>query len=263
MNYDKELDVAKEALKSSGNLLKKWSKPLNEEWKGIINPVTSADKESESRIISFIKDVFPNDIIVSEERNPAKEQAVENKRRWYLDPLDGTVNFIRGLPHWCISLALVDQENTTVCAVVYDPVMEELFNAIKGEGAWCNDKRIEVSKVEDLNRAVAASGFPYSFEDANTNNLTEWNKLTPNVLTVRSLGAAAKDICEVAKGRIDIFWEQGLERWDITAGALICSEAGAKVTDISGNVLEGPGTSIVAANRQLHPKVLSKFRKTL
>ncbi|MCG8401712.1 MAG: inositol monophosphatase, partial [Firmicutes bacterium] len=229
LNYDKELAVAKEALQSAGRLLKNWSKPLYKEWKGSINPVTSADKQSEEQIITLIKAAFPNDIIVSEEKNPIQENAVENSRRWYLDPLDGTVNFIRGLPHWCISIALVNRENKTVCGVVYAPIMEELFSAVKGIGAWCNDEKIEVSKTMELNRAVAASGFPYSFEDINTNNLTEWNKITPNVLTVRSLGAAAQNICEVAKGRIDIFWEQGLERWDLTAAALICSEAGAEV----------------------------------
>jgi myo-inositol-1(or 4)-monophosphatase len=258
-NYDKELSIAMQAVQLSGPVLKNWSKPLEKEWKGAINPVTSADKESERIIIEVIHHAFPDDIIISEEMNPIGENSVKNQRRWYLDPLDGTVNYIRGLPHWCISIALVNEDNQTVCSVVYDPMMEEMFTAINGKGSWCNGEKLKVSPITDLNRSVAASGFPYSFDDPKTNNLSEWTKITPHVLTVRSFGAAAKDICEVAKGRIDIFWEQGLERWDLTAAALICKEAGATVTDMKGTALGGPGNNIIIANPSLHQKVLAIF----
>ncbi|WHY91472.1 inositol monophosphatase family protein [Neobacillus cucumis] len=259
-NYETELSIAMQALKSSGSILMKWLKPLKEEWKGAINPVTSADKESERIIVEAIQHAFPDDIIISEEMNPVDESVVENKRRWYLDPLDGTVNFMRGLPHWCISIALVNENNQTVCAVVYDPSREEVYSAIKGKGAWCNGERLQVSQITELNRSVAASGFPYSFENPETNNLWEWTKITPRVLTMRSLGAAAKDLCEVAKGRIDIFWEQDLERWDITAASLICNEAGATVTDMKGTTLEGPGNHVIVANSSLHQQVLELFK---
>jgi myo-inositol-1(or 4)-monophosphatase len=260
MQYEKELSTALEAVRLSGMVLKNWSTPLEKEWKGTINPVTSADKASEKIIIEAIQQVFPDDLIISEELNPADETSVQNKRRWYLDPLDGTVNFIRGIPHWCISVALVIEDNQTVCGVVYDPIMDEMFTAVKGKGAWCNGERLNVSRVTELHRSVAASGFPYLFDNPKTNNLLEWSKITPQVLTVRSLGAAAKDICEVAKGRIDIFWEQGLERWDLTAAALICKEAGAAVTDMNGTALEGPGNHLIVANPVLHQKVLAIFK---
>ncbi|NHM32463.1 inositol monophosphatase family protein [Neobacillus terrae] len=259
--YDKELSIAIEAAQNSGTLLKNWSKPLKKEWKGEINPVTSADKASENILIKTIVNAFPDDIIISEESNPVEEKSVKNNRRWYIDPLDGTVNYIRGIKHWCISIALVDDSNKVVCSVVYNPLMEEMYTAMKGKGAWCNGERISVSNTENLNRSVAASGFPYSFDDPLTNNLTEWSIITPQVLTVRSLGAAAIDLCQVAKGRIDIFWEQGLERWDLTAASLICSEAGAKVTDMKGRTLEGPNNNIIVANPILHAKVTELFSK--
>lgn len=261
-NFERELTVAVKAIKMSGEMLKAWSKPLEKEWKGVINPVTSADKESEEMIIKAIQSAFPDDIIVSEERNPVEEISVKGKRRWYLDPLDGTVNFMRGIPHWCISLALVNEEDLTVCSAVYAPMVDEMYTAIRGKGAWCNGEKLEVSQITDLNRSVAVSGFPYSFDDPNTNNLLEWTKITPLVLTIRSLGAAAKDLCELAKGRVDIFWEQGLERWDITAASLICKEAGATVTDINGRALEGSGNNVIAANPILHEKVIQLFRES-
>ncbi|MET3696966.1 myo-inositol-1(or 4)-monophosphatase [Bacillus oleivorans] len=260
-NYKKELEIATEAALKAGDFLKNWAAPLEEEWKGKINPVTKADKTSEKLLIEKMKEAFPNDIIISEETNPLEEAEVINKRRWYLDPLDGTVNFMKGSPYWCIAIALVDSDNKTVCSVVYAPKMNNLFTAIRGKGAWLNGEKISVSQVEDLNRAVAASGFPYSFEDPEKSNLREWSNVTPEVLTVRSLGAAAMALCDVARGRLDFFWEQELERWDITAAALICKEAGAKVTDIYGQEFEGPETSVLAANPLLHNKVLEVLYK--
>src|SRR5690606_17912574 len=257
MSFETELTVAVKASEAAGKLLMKWFQQptLTSEWKGRIDPVTIADKQSEKVIIDTIRAHFPDAIIVSEESNPFAEVEVINKRRWYIDPLDGTVNFIRGFSHWCVAIACVEENNETVCSAVYAPCSNELYTAIQGEGAWCNGERLTVGNNTELHRSVVASGFPYSFEDPATSNLVEWARITPQVLTVRSLGAAAKDICEVAGGRIDIFWEQGLERWDITASALICREAGAKVTDRNGKELTGPGTSIIVANPVLHEKV--------
>src|SRR5690625_206758 len=206
-NYDLELQVAKEALISAGEILENWTIPLKAKWKGRIDPVTEADKTSEKHIIDQLSSKFPSDIIISEESNPLKEDEVKGKRRWYLDPLDGTVNFFRGIPNWCISLALVNENDKVVCAVVHDPIMDNCYTAIKGEGSYCNGEKITVSDVKELKRAVIASGFPYTFDNPNETNLDEWSKMTPKVLTVRSLGAAAKDICQVANGKIDLFYK--------------------------------------------------------
>lgn len=258
--YDYELSIAKKALLTAGNILKDWKAPLYTKWKGRIDPVTIADKTSEKHIVDILKKEFPNDLIISEEYSPLKEIEVKGKRRWYLDPLDGTVNFFRGLPNWCISLALADENDKIVCAVVNDPTMNECYTAIKGNGAYLNDEKINVSDITELKRSVVASGFPYTFDNPDETNLREWSNLVPLVLTARSLGAAAKDICQVAVGRIDVFWERGLERWDTAAGILICTESGAKVTNLQGKIFDGPGTNIVIANEVLHDKVFDVLK---
>jgi myo-inositol-1(or 4)-monophosphatase len=252
-----ELRIAEMAATTAGKAIHRRTQPLNQEWKGRINPVTAADLESEAIIISLIRDHFPNDIIISEESNPLPEHRVKGNRRWYIDPLDGTVNYSRNISHWCVSIAFVDETDRTQAAVVYSPPSHELFSAVRGQGAALNRERIHVSQTSQLDRAVIASGFPYSFDDPDRTNLPQWSAITPQVLTVRCMGAAAKDLCEVARGTIDAFWEIELERWDITAGALICSEAGAKVTSIKGEIIQGPSTTILTSSPCLHDSLLN------
>ncbi|WP_197081154.1 inositol monophosphatase family protein [Gordoniibacillus kamchatkensis] len=248
--------MAEIAARTAGRAILHRIGPLEQEWKGRIDPVTAADRESEQIILTFIRDAFPLDIIVSEESNPIAEENVRGKRRWYVDPLDGTVNFSRNNPHWCVSIAFVDESDTAQAAVVYAPKCNELYGAVRGQGATLNGESIRVSGTDRMDRAVLASGFPYSFDNPDRTNLKEWSMLTPHALTVRCWGAAAKDLCEVARGRIDGFWELELERWDITAGAFICSEAGARVTDLSGKPVAGPSRDIMAANPGLHAAMM-------
>jgi len=260
-NYSEELKVIKSILYQAGQILLNWRQPLDIQWKGIINPVTMADKASETYIINELLKYFPNDNIISEESIDSHVKSVNNKRRWYLDPLDGTVNFSRSIPRWCISIALVDAKNQLVLGVVYSPYSNELFSAIKDQGAYCNDINISVSDVKELNKSVIASGFPYTFTDPLKTNLAEWSTLTPLALTVRCIGAAALDMCQVASGKIDIFWEQGLEYWDTAAAILICKEAGATVSDLKGEVLDYPSKQVLIANPNLHSKVIEQFKK--
>ncbi|WP_277584645.1 inositol monophosphatase family protein [Psychrobacillus antarcticus] len=260
-NYSEELKVIKHILSQAGQILLNWKQPLDIQWKGIINPVTMADKASETYIINELIKHFPKDNIISEESLNLSGESAKNKRRWYLDPLDGTVNFSRSIPRWCISLALVDAKNQLVLGVVYSPHSNELFSAIKEQGAYCNDIKISVSDVKELNKSVIASGFPYTFTNPSKTNLVEWSTLTPLALTVRCIGAAALDMCQVASGKIDIFWEQGLEYWDTAAGILICKEAGAIVSDLKGEVLDHPSTQVLIANANLHSKVVEQFNK--
>jgi myo-inositol-1(or 4)-monophosphatase len=252
-----ELDAAVAAVGIAGETLLQWQRPIDPMWKGRIDPVTEADRASESIILESLRRDFPDHLIVSEESSPLPEPEVRGKRRWYVDPLDGTVNFSRGLPHWCVSLAYVDESDATRCAVVYAPQSDELYCAVRGQGAALNGETIWCSRTDRLDRTVIASGFPYSFDRSDRTNVREWSSVVPNVLTVRCMGAAAQDLCEVARGRIDAFWEIELERWDIAAGALICAEAGALVTDLRGTRLDGPGNEVLAANPALHPAVLN------
>jgi myo-inositol-1(or 4)-monophosphatase len=141
------------------------------------------------------------------------------------------------------------------------PPTGELFLAVNGGGATCNGKRLEVRDTGSLDRAVLGSGFPYSFEDPDRTNLAEWAAVTVEALAVRCSGAAALDLCDVARGRLDAFWEMGLERWDVTAGALVAREAGAVTTCLRGRELLGPATEVLAAAPRLHAKVLEVLRR--
>src|SRR5690606_39186476 len=176
-----ELEVAIGAARRAGEILKNWTGALEEAWKGPINPVTAADRESERILIAALREAFPDDAIVSEESSASAEGEVAGRRRWYVDPLDGTVNFSRGIPHWCVSVALVDETGVTRCAVVYAPLSGELFTAVRGGGAFLDGRPIRVRDTRTLDRAVAASGFPYSFEDPDRNNLREWTAVTPRI----------------------------------------------------------------------------------
>lgn len=253
--HSRELQVAELAARAAGEAIRQWQQPLDEQWKGRINPVTAADKRSEALLLSHIKSAFPSDLIVSEESSPLTEEEVKGRRRWYIDPLDGTVNYSRNVPHWCVSVAYVDERDTTQTAVVYAPLSDEMFCAVRGQGAALNGSTIAVSDTDRLERAIVASGFPYSFDDPERTNLREWSAIAPRVLTVRCMGAAAKDLCEVARGRMDAFWEIELERWDTAAGALICAEAGAVVTDLDGEPLPGPSRHILVSNPMLHAPI--------
>jgi len=258
----RELEVAQAAVRAAGESLLGWGDLPEEEWKGRIDPVSAADRESELAAVAVIRDAFPSDLIVGEEGTRSPEDQISGRRRWYLDPLDGTTNFLRNRPHWCVSLALVDVADETVCAVVFVPPTGELFLAARGEGSTCDGEHLQVREPGALDRAVVGSGFPYSFEDSRRTNLREWAAIVVEALAMRCSGAAALDLCDVARGRLDAFWEMELERWDITAGALIAREAGAKTTDLQGGDLRGPATEVLAAAPELHAVMLEALRRS-
>lgn len=262
MTFQKELEVAARAAREAGRSLSEWEQPPEKEWKGRIDPVSEADRKAESAAETVLMDAFPSDTLVAEESYERKEADVRGTRRWYLDPLDGTVNFLRGFDHWCVSLAFVDSSDQTECAAVYCPPEESLYTAIRGEGSHRNGEPLQVRTCEELRRALLGSGFPYEFEDPAETNLSEWASVTPHALSMRSLGAAALDLCEVARGRLDGFWEIQLEAWDITAGALIAREAGATVTTRDGTELKGPSTSVVAAPPGIHGDLLERLHSS-
>lgn len=259
--FERELRVAEKAVQAAGESLLSWEQPPETEWKGRIDPVSAADREAEQTAVSVIREAFPEDHVVGEEDEHLSEAEVQGSRRWYLDPLDGTTNYLRNRPHWCVSLALVDETAEAACAAVFAPLTDDLFLAERAGGATCNGNCLTVHDRQIVERAVVGSGFPYSLDDPRRTNLSEWNAVAVKALSMRCSGAAALDLCDVARGRLDAFWEIELERWDITAGALVARESGAITTCLQGKEINGPATEVLAAAPKLHAAILKVLQK--
>ncbi|MDI9366335.1 MAG: inositol monophosphatase family protein [Flavobacterium sp.] len=215
---------------------------------GINNLVTEADFKSEEAIFATIKANYPHHFILSEEAG-ALEQNSEYK--WIIDPIDGTVNFANGIPICCVSIAL-EIDGVIEMGAVYNPFLGEFFFAQRGFGATLNDKIISVSKKEKLAESCLVTGFPYTYLDEPNGPLQVFEKLIRNGIPVRRLGSAAIDLCWVACGRFDGFYEHKLQAWDSAAGFLIVEEAGGKVTDMKGNYYNPYQPGIIATNGHIH-----------
>lgn len=224
--------------------------------KGPANLVTEVDVLVENLIIERLQAAFPAYAILSEEGQAAAQAA---PTRWVIDPLDGTTNYAHGYPHFATSIAL-EQDGEAVLGVVYDPLLDELFCAVKGEGATLNDAPIHVSTTGELAQALTGSGFPYDAWTNPDNNTDEWARMTRRVVSVRCDGVAALDLCYVAAGRLDAFWELDLEPWDMAAGALICREAGGTVTLPGGEAFSPYRRGVAASNGLLHQPMLAVLR---
>lgn len=211
--------------------------------------VTRADKESEALIISKINETFPDHDILAEESG---EYSRRSSWRWVIDPLDGTTNFSQGLPLFCVSIAL-EHDGEPVVGVVYAPYLNEMFSAVKGAGATLNGCPIHCSKKTSLNMAVVSTGLPVDKKENRDNNLSAISKVGVEVRGLRRLGSAAIDLCYTGAGLLDGYWELALHRWDISAGSLIASEAGATV----GYFRPDRPYSILAATPALYPELLA------
>jgi myo-inositol-1(or 4)-monophosphatase len=224
------------------------------EYKGVINLVTEVDQRSEDYLIRNIRERFPSHSIVAEESGTLSGEA---SQVWYIDPLDGTVNFSHGLPFFCVSLAY-EENGGMHLGVVYDPLLDECFSAERGVGAWLNGESIQVSKTNELDKSLLVTGFPYDIRTNPNNNLDHYANFSVRSQAVRRFGSAALELCYVANGRFDGFWEIRLSAWDVAAGGLIAQEAGARVTNLhgEGDYISAP-QSIVAANHFIHPQMLS------
>ena len=239
--------------RKSGALLKeKFSQTHKIQYKGDIDIVTEADKLSEDLIIETIKRNFPDHGILSEE-SPAITGA--GKLRWIIDPLDGTTNYYHGYPVFCVSVAL-ENEGTIVLGVIYDPMREDMFVAIRGEGAYLNDKKLKVSSVNNLSRSLLATGFPYDIRDSKENNLDYFNAMAINVQAIRRAGSAALDLAYLAAGRFDGFWELKLKPWDTAAGCLMVEEAGGVISDIAGQKWHLQSPSLLASNGLIYEQMI-------
>ena len=177
--------------------------------------------------------------------------------QWYIDPLDGTVNYAHGVPFFCVSIAYAVGGELTLAAV-YDPMRRELFSAERGGGAWLNDRKLAVRPQSELDRSLLVTGFPYDIRQTPANNLDYFGRFATLSQGVRRLGSAALDLCYVAAGRFDGYWELSLKPWDLAAGALIAREAGAAVTSINGDeALFVPPYSVLAASPGIHAMMAS------
>ena len=224
---------------------------------GINNLVTEVDKLAESRIIEIISAAFPLHTIISEE---VGELIQVSDYQWIIDPIDGTVNFAHGVPICCVSIGLI-YNGTLVLGAVYNPMMDELFFAQKGRGATLNGQPIKVSSKSDFKTAFLVTGFPYNWPDGAEHPIKVFEKLVLEGLPVRRLGSAAIDLCWVACGRFDGFWEYNLQPWDVAAGYLIVEEAGGKITDFDGAAYNVFDKQTLATNGLIHDQMLTGIQK--
>lgn len=233
-------------------LLSRYGKTHQIKYKGSIDPVTEADKLSETFILDYIRSKFPEHRIVAEESGSNHKVS---DYCWYIDPLDGTVNFAHGIPIFSVSIAFTIQDEITLSAV-FDPSRNELFSAEKGKGATLNGQPIQVSSCDQLIQSLLVTGFPYDMATTDQHNLENYGRLARMTQGVRRLGSAALDCCNVACGRFDGYWELSTEPWDIAAGVLITTEAGGVVTNAEGSpLLLANHPSILCSTPFLHPLI--------
>lgn len=254
----RRLEVAKAAARIAGRYLCEQYQSgatLELTYKGEINIVTACDQEAQRLIVQALQVNYADDAIFGEE-GPEHDAASLHSGGWVVDPLDGTTNFVRHLPHFCVSIAY-HVRGEVLLGVVFAPVLNELYWAYRSGGAFHNESPIHVAETTVLKDAVVASGFPYDLRDQDHDNLKEWAALTRRVRSPRCLGAAALDLCYAACGRYDAYWELDLEPWDMAAGSLIVTEAGGKVTTTQGTPFTLSERSIVASNPRLHREVLA------
>jgi myo-inositol-1(or 4)-monophosphatase len=253
MQLDNLLDLAVRAVQESGKIQKEWlGKDKMVELKGEINLVTEVDKRCEAGIVEIIKKHFPEHNILTEE-TPMPEGS--SPFRWIIDPLDGTTNYAHGYPCFCTSVAL-ELEGEIIVGAIYDPLLNELFTAQQRKGAFLNGERITVSETAQLTNALICTGFPYDLRESPVNNLNHFTNFIMEARAIRRDGSAALDLCYVAAGRFDGFWELKLNPWDVAAGKLIVEEAGGVVTDFGGETLDIYGQETLASNGRIHGEMV-------
>lgn len=249
------IDIAREA----GALLTEYFKtPLEISYKGPSNLVTEADRCSEALIVDRLHKHFPGHAVVGEEGGG---QRIESDYCWYVDPLDGTTNFAHAFPVFCVTLGLAHR-GEVIAGVVYDPTREELYTVERGAGAFLNGKRISVSKNATLSESLLATGFP-PFDSNHDLNAQLFFRFTVLSHGVRRPGSAALDLCYVAAGRFDGYWELKLNPWDKAAGTLLVAEAGGKVTDLAGGSFRLQTGEIFVSNGLIHGQMIPIFSEVL
>ncbi|MFT5443169.1 MAG: myo-inositol-1(or 4)-monophosphatase [Myxococcota bacterium] len=221
-----------------------------------IDLVTEVDRQCEALIIAGIESEVPGDDILAEEGGARKVDGAV--WRWVIDPLDGTVNFAHGFPRFCVSIGIEHQGKRHI-GVVYDPLLDECYTAIRGQGAFLGERRLEVSQAKALDSSLVATGFAYDIHKSDVDNIENFGRMIKAVRGLRRDGSAALDLCYVAAGRLDAYWEFKLHPWDVAAGLLIVEEAGGRVSDASGGPAPASGVEVVASNGTIHDELLAQL----
>ena len=222
-----------------------------------VDLVTDVDESCEALIVSTLEAERPEDAILAEEGG--ERHRGETAWRWVIDPLDGTTNYAHGYPRFCVSIG-VEFEGARTVGVVYDPLMDELYHAVVGRGAFLNGRQIHVSEETALDRALLATGFAYDRRKSEQDNLDEFAAFLKAARALRRDGSAALDLCYVAAGRLDGFWEFKLAPWDVAAGYLIVEEAGGRCSDVSGGAAPASGSAVVASKGRIHRAMLEVLK---
>lgn len=255
---DNYLEVAIAAAKEAGRIQRIHLGDLHKvEFKGEINPVSEVDKLCDKAITQIILEAFPDHDLLTEE-SPFKGKGSPFK--WVIDPIDGTTNYIRGFPFFCVSIAL-EIEGEIELGVVYDPLFDELFQAQTGKGAFLKGRRISVSGTRVLDRSFLTTGFPYDIRQHGDFYLRFFREFMMKSIAIRRPGSAALDLCYVAAGRFDGYWELKVHPWDVAAGILVVTEAGGKVTDFKGGVFSIYDEDIIASNGWIHEEMLQVIQE--
>jgi myo-inositol-1(or 4)-monophosphatase len=252
-----ELSYLENLARQAGEIVRAgYSKEHQVGYKGVIDLVTEVDHESEVFLLGEVQKDFPGHHIFSEESGVIQGN---DQHIWYIDPLDGTVNYAHHIPIFCVSIAYASQGSLHLGAV-YDPMRDEMFSAERGQGAYLNGQPIQVSSVTELQKSLLVTGFPYNAWNTPQDNFANFVKFGKLSQGVRRLGSAALDLCYVAVGRFDGFWELALNPWDVAAGGLICEEAGARVTNVGGGAdYLSPPQSIIACTPGIHSRMLDEL----
>ncbi len=248
--------MASIAREAGALLLEHFDQNIKIEYKGDADLVTAADRKSEALIRQRIRTLWPSHDILGEEEGL---NDTGSEYRWYIDPLDGTTNFAHGFPVFCVSMAL-EHKGKMMAGLCYDPTRDELFSAEQGKGAYLNDRPIQVSKAAILSESLLGTGFPSKKRHKNA-NIHFYHQLTLRTHGVRRAGSAALDLCCVACGRFDGFWEFNLNPWDTAAGVLILEEAGGSVTDFHGGPFQLISHETLASNGLIHDALLHEFKQ--
>jgi myo-inositol-1(or 4)-monophosphatase len=252
-----ELDVARRIAVEAGAIVRAGAgrRHASVQKRTPVDLVTEYDRRSEAHIVAALRAAFPDDEVVAEEGGG---QAGSSGRRWLVDPLDGTTNFAHGLPFFCVSIGVEDADGP-LAGVVEAPALGWHFFAARGGGAFvierersATERRLAVSDTDALSASLLATGFPYDTASSPRNNLAAWTRLYPQTQGLRRVGAAALDLCFVAAGFMDGYWELAIKPWDVAAGALLVTEAGGRVTAIDGGPFRSDGGEILASNGRLH-----------
>jgi myo-inositol-1(or 4)-monophosphatase len=243
--------------RGAGNILRDGlGTKIRVDYKGEINPVTEMDHRAEAFLLDGIRSRFSGHHIITEESGIIAGDGHVDQPCWYIDPLDGTVNYAHGVPMFAVSVAYAEN-GLVLLGVIYNPMMDECFVAERGGGAWCNGQPLKASSTPDLVHSLLVTGFPYDIRTTLHSNLNHFSRLSQLTQGVRRIGSAAIDLCYVAAGRFDGYWELQLSPWDVAAGGLIAQEAGAIVTRCDGTPdFIGPPASILAANPAIYPELL-------